>query len=106
MLCVLVNAPHANSIVDEWTAGQYSDYNYQDRTFKNHYETWFTEDDMRQIAAAGLNHVRIPVPFWAFGETNRPNEPYRTFNQYSKLIQAVGWAKKYNLKVWIDLHTV
>lgn len=58
---------------------------------------------MRQIAEAGLNHVRIPIGYWAFGETNRRNEPYRTFNQYEKLIQACNWAKKYKLKVWIDL---
>lgn len=99
-----VNAPYPNAIVDEWTAGQYSDYNTQERIFKQHYDDWFKEDDMRQIADAGLNHVRIPVPFWAFGETNRGNEPYRTWNQYDKLIEAVGWAKKYGIKVWIDLH--
>ncbi|CAO1633379.1 unnamed protein product [Sympodiomycopsis kandeliae] len=101
-----VNAPYPNAIVDEWTSGQYSDYDYQEQVFKGHYESWFGEDDMRQIAAAGLNHVRIPVPFWAFGETNRNNEPYRTWNQYDKLIQAVGWARKYGVKVWIDLHGV
>ncbi|CAO1614152.1 unnamed protein product [Parajaminaea phylloscopi] len=101
-----VNAPYPNAIVDEWTAGQYSDYDYQQQVFKGHYESWFGEDDMRQIAEAGLNHVRIPIGFWAFGETNRNNEPYRTWNQYDKLIQACGWAKKYGLKVWIDLHGV
>lgn len=101
-----VNAPYPNAIVDEWTAGQYSDYRYQEQVFKGHYESWFNEDEMRQIAEAGLNHVRIPIGFWAFGETNRGNEPYRTWNQYDKLIQACGWAKKYGLKVWVDLHGV
>ncbi len=33
-----------------------------------------TEQDFAQIAAAGLNFVRIPIPFWAI-ET-RVNEPY------------------------------
>lgn len=101
-----VNAPYPNAIVDEWTAGQYSNYKYQEKVFKKHYESWFKEEDMRQIAEAGLNHVRIPIGFWAFGETNRNNEPYRTWNQYDKLIEACGWAKKYDIKVWIDLHGV
>lgn len=61
---------------------------------------------MQKIAAAGFNHVRIPIGFWAFGQTNRNNEPYRTWNQYTKLIQACGWAKEFGLKVWIDLHGV
>lgn len=29
-----INAPNPNSIVDEWTAGKYSDYRYQEEVFK------------------------------------------------------------------------
>ncbi|KAJ3551313.1 hypothetical protein NM688_g4777 [Phlebia brevispora] len=35
-----------------------------DATFKQHWETWFTQDDVNQIAAAGLNTVRIPLGYW------------------------------------------
>lgn len=101
-----INAPYPNAIVDEWTAGQYSPYRYQEEVFKGHYESWFSRNEMRKIAQAGFNHVRLPIGFWAFGETNRGNEPYRTFNQYSKLIEACGWAREFGLKVWIDLHGV
>ncbi|EEB95117.1 hypothetical protein MPER_05967, partial [Moniliophthora perniciosa FA553] len=30
-----------------------------------HYNTFITEKDFAEIAAAGLNYVRIPLPYWA-----------------------------------------
>lgn len=32
-----------------------------DEVFQTHWETWFTEDDVKAIVDAGLNTVRIPV---------------------------------------------
>jgi len=32
-----------------------------DQVFQTHWETWFSESDVRNIANAGLNTVRIPV---------------------------------------------
>ena len=48
-----------------------------------------------------LNHVRIPIGYWAFDV--QPGEPYIT-GQQSYLVQAIAWAQTYNLKVIIDLH--
>lgn len=99
-----VNPPHPNAIVDEWTAGQYSNYSWAEHVLRKHFDTWMTEDDWKQIAAAGLNHVRIPFPYWAFAEIN--HEPYLTLNRFAKLKEGVLLCKKYGLKVWIDLHGV
>ena len=63
------------------------------------------EDDWKNIAAAGLNHVRIPVPHFAFPETIG-FAPYLALNRFEKLKEGVLLAKKYGLKVWIDLHSV
>jgi len=54
-----------------------------------------------QIAAAGLNHVRIPIGYWAV--TPLPGDPY-VQGAYDMLGAALDWARSHGLKVWIDLH--
>ncbi|KAF5352453.1 hypothetical protein D9756_005900 [Leucocoprinus leucothites] len=87
-------------VVDEWTFGQYVDRAEAAQVLKNHWDTWITEDDFRQIAAAGLNHVRLPIGYWAF---DIQNEPYHD-GQLAYMEKAFLWAAKYNLKVVVDLH--
>lgn len=48
-----------------------------------------------------LNHVRLPVGYWAF-EVGA-GEPYIS-GQLPYVQRAVGWAQKYGLKVIFDLH--
>ena len=59
-----------------------------------------TEDDFRAISAHGLNLVRIPVPFFIFGDV--PGHP----GCVEYLDRAFDWAERAGLKVLIDLHTV
>ncbi|KAH7925913.1 glycoside hydrolase family 5 protein [Leucogyrophana mollusca] len=88
-------------IVDEWTFGQYQDRNVAEAALQSHWNTWITEADFADIAAAGLNHVRLPIGYWAF-EVG-PGEPYIQ-GQLPYLQKAVTWAGKHGLKVIIDLH--
>lgn len=101
-----INAPWPNPIIDEWTAGLYSDRGWASYVLQKHFDEWMTEDDWKAIKAAGLNHVRIPVPYFMFAEAMGPNAPYLTLNRFAKLKEGVMMAKKYDLKVWIDLHSV
>lgn len=89
------------NIVDEWTFGQYQDQNTARNTLTNHWNTWITEGDFAAIAAAGLNHVRIPIGYWAFDVS--AGEPYIQ-GQLPYLQNAVTWAQNHGLKVIIDLH--
>ncbi|KAI0695614.1 exo-beta-1,3-glucanase [Cytidiella melzeri] len=89
------------NIVDEWTFGQLQDRNTALNALTQHWNTWITESDLAAIAAAGLNHVRIPIGYWAF-EVG-PGEPYIT-GQLPYLQKAVTWAGNYGLKVIVDLH--
>lgn len=41
---------------------------------EDHYRTFVTEQDIAEIAGAGLNWIRLPIPFWAV-ET-WPGEPF------------------------------
>ncbi|CAD6971327.1 unnamed protein product [Tilletia controversa] len=90
-------------VVDEWTFGQYVPD--AESRLQKHWATWITETTFQEIAAVGyLNMVRIPIGYWAV-ETSK-GEPYVTSDQLQYLTKAVGWAKKYGLKVMIDLHGV
>ncbi|CCE65233.1 hypothetical protein TPHA_0K00990 [Tetrapisispora phaffii CBS 4417] len=69
---------------------------------QQHWNTFYTENDFKNIADKGFNLVRIPVGYWAFARL--PDDPYVTGLQEQYLDKAIGWAKKHNLKVWVDLH--
>ncbi|TBU62583.1 exo-beta-1,3-glucanase [Dichomitus squalens] len=90
-----------DAIVDEWTFGQLQSRSTAQSVLTNHWNTWITEQDFVDIAAAGLNHVRIPIGYWAF-EVG-PGEPYIS-GQLPYLQKAVGWARNHGIKVIVDLH--
>ena len=71
-----------------------------ERLLRRHRDTYITEDDFRAISAHGLNLVRIPVPFFIFGDV--PGHP----GCVEYLDRAFDWAERAGLKVLIDLHTV
>lgn len=72
---------------------------YENR-IRIHRAEYITERDFIRIRAMGLNMVRIPVPFFVFGDV----EPY--IGCIEELDKAFAWAKRYGLKILIDLHTV
>jgi aryl-phospho-beta-D-glucosidase BglC (GH1 family) len=65
-----------------------------------HRDYFIQERDFLHMKAMGLNLLRIPVPHYIFGE----QEPYVGCIEY--LDRAFEWAKRYQLKILIDLHTV
>ena len=66
---------------------------------RKHYETFITEEDFAFMADAGVNLVRIPVPYYIYGEEDRPAS-------IDCLDRAFDWAEKYGMKILIDLHSV
>ncbi|WVR04483.1 hypothetical protein IAU60_001486 [Kwoniella sp. DSM 27419] len=68
---------------------------------QDHWGSFFTKSDFEEMKDAGLNSLRIPVPYWAVDV--RDDEPYVT-GQYPYLIRAVNWARELGLTVLIDLH--
>ncbi len=87
--------------MDEYTFSQTLGRDEALSRLTRHWNTWITQDDFRQIAAAGLNHVRIPIGYWAVAPL--PGDPY-VQGQLSYMDQAIGWARSVGLKVMIDLH--
>lgn len=93
--------PGNANIVDEWTFGSLQNRGTATTALTNHWNTWITEADFAAIAAAGLNHVRLPIGYWAF-EVG-PGEPYIQ-GQLAYLTKAITWATNNGLKLIIDLH--
>ncbi|KAJ7355225.1 glycoside hydrolase [Mycena albidolilacea] len=80
-----------------------------------HYDTFITEQDIAQIAGAGLNWVRVPIPFWAIStwsdtgveaDGTVESEPFLEGVCWKYVVRLFGWAKKYGIRVNLDLHTV
>lgn len=65
-----------------------------------HRSEYITERDFAQIRSFGMNMVRIPVPYFIFGDC----PPF--LGCIEELDKAFAWAERYELKVLIDLHTV
>jgi aryl-phospho-beta-D-glucosidase BglC (GH1 family) len=66
---------------------------------KIHRSEYITERDFVTIKSYGLNTIRIPVPYFIFGD----REPF--IGCIDELDRAFNWAEKYGLKILIDLHT-
>ncbi len=69
------------------------------KRMSEHRETYVTEEDFACLEKHGANLVRIPVPYFIFGD--RP--PFSGCIEY--LDRAFAWAGRHGLKILIDLHT-
>ena len=97
----IFEATNNNAVVDEFTLTQALGQDAASSVLTNHWNTWITQDDFNQIAAAGLNHVRIPIGYWAVAPLQ--GDPY-VQGQLPVLDKAIGWARSAGLKVLLDLH--
>ena len=66
---------------------------------RTHRAEYINERDFATIASWGLNSVRIPVPYFIFGD----RAPF--IGCIDELDKAFNWAEKYGLTILIDLHT-
>ena len=67
---------------------------------KKHRDSYVTEDDFRFLSENGVKFVRLPVPYFVFGD--RP--PFVGCVEY--VDKAFDWAEKYDMQILLDLHTV
>ncbi|GAB9477444.1 Glucan 1,3-beta-glucosidase [Globisporangium polare] len=77
---------------------------------ENHHNTFITEAEIKAIADAGLNTVRVPVGYWIVGfDKNDPSNKaaWKAFTQgtlkYLDLL-IKKWAKTHNVAVLISIH--
>ncbi|KAH9972788.1 glycoside hydrolase superfamily [Lactifluus volemus] len=67
---------------------------------QRHWNTWITEDDFVQMAAAGLTHSSIG--YWHV-PTNASVVPYVP-GGWPYIKRALGWARQHNIHVILDVH--
>ncbi|MBR1757205.1 MAG: cellulase family glycosylhydrolase [Lachnospiraceae bacterium] len=66
---------------------------------KVHRSEYISERDFATIKRIGFNTVRIPVPYFIFGD----RAPF--IGCIGELDKAFAWAEKYGIQILIDLHT-
>lgn len=81
-----------------WLPEQLSREVYEAR-IRIHRSEYITERDFVTIRKMGMEAVRIPVPYFVFGD----REPF--IGCVEELDKAFNWAEKYDLKILLDLHT-
>lgn len=85
---------------DEYYLPQQLSKEVYEARIKIHRSEYITERDFSIIRSWGLNAVRIPVPYFIFGDC----PPF--CGCIKELDRAFNWAEKYGLFILIDLHTV
>ncbi len=70
--------------------------NYTEKRFTE----FITEDDIAKIASWGADHVRIPIDY----NVIQNDDGSFIESGFSHIDRCIGWCKKYNLKMVLDLH--
>ncbi|EIW75234.1 glycoside hydrolase family 5 protein [Coniophora puteana RWD-64-598 SS2] len=77
-----------------------------DQTFAKHWDTWFTQDYVSQLQAAGINTVRVPLGYWIVEAlVNRPEEMYPR-GGLAYLRRGLGWLKDAGINAILDHHAL
>ncbi len=69
-----------------------------------HRRNFLSQDDFRQIAARGFNAVRLPVPWYVFGDAGLDVGPFVPCLEF--VDQAFNWAEDIDLKIVLSLAIV
>ena len=97
----LFDYPSDKGIIDKWRLCEELGASTSE-TLEKHYASFVTEDTFREIADAGLDHIRIPFSYWAVEKYE--NEPYLFRTSWRYLLRGIEWARKYGLRVKLDVH--
>ncbi|KAI0966182.1 glycoside hydrolase family 5 protein [Xylaria arbuscula] len=98
----LFNYDSRLGIIDEWTLCTHLGPKTTSETLEKHYATFVTEQTFQEISDAGLDHVRIPYSYWAVQTYD--DDPYLFRTSWRYLLRGIEWARKYGLRVNLDLH--
>ncbi|CAE6412240.1 unnamed protein product [Rhizoctonia solani] len=80
--------------------------NRADQVFKEHWSTWFTQQDVNDIAAAGLNTVRIPLGYWIIEDLVDRESEYYPRGGLEYLKKGLRMLKAKGIHVLLDFHAM
>ena len=92
----------SNGAYDEYSLARRLPADEYAARIKEHRSTFITEKDFQDMAEMGVNTVRIPIPYYIFGD--RTDEPY--IGCIEELDNALDWAEANGIRVIIDMHMV
>ncbi|KAF2223763.1 family 5 exo-beta-1,3-glucanase glycosyl hydrolase [Elsinoe ampelina] len=92
----------SDGVIDEYTLAAKLPPSTVKTTFETHYSSFLSEQDFKEMQAAGFDHVRIPYGYWAV--TTYPGDPYVANVSWRYLLRCIEWARKYGLRVKLDMH--
>lgn len=92
----------ADGVVDEWTFCEKLGPLQARTQIEPHYSSWINEQTFVDIQAAGFDHVRVPFGYWAV--TTYDGDPFIPQVAWRYLLRAIEWARKYGLRIYLDLH--
>ncbi|TDZ61488.1 putative glucan 1,3-beta-glucosidase D [Colletotrichum trifolii] len=98
----LFNYDSRLGIIDEYTLCKHLGARKAAEVLEDHYKNFVTEQTFREIADAGLDHVRIPFNYWAVETYD--DDPYLFRTSWRYLLRGIEWARKYGLRVNLDVH--
>jgi len=67
-----------------------------------HFESYITENDIKQIASWGLDHIRLPFNYNVIEDEAKPFLYKEAGFKY--IDRCIAWCEKYGLNVLLDLH--
>jgi glucan 1,3-beta-glucosidase len=70
----------------------------KEEILQKHYETFITKDDIVWLKEQGVNLVRLPIPWWLYGEGI-----YVRSVEY--IDKAIAWFEEIGIDFMLDLHT-
>ena len=94
----------------EYATMKYLGHEKGDRQFDDHRRTFITEADFKDIAAAGMNTVRLPVGYWIVGFDKTWGSDVDSWKIYAPgaldyLDKAIRqWGPAHNILVLISFH--
>lgn len=75
-----------------------------DKAFAEHWGSWITQDDIRQMREYGLNTVRIPVGYWIKEDLVYADSEHFPRGAFQYLEDVCGWASDAGMYIIMDLH--
>lgn len=97
----MFNYASSLGIIDEWGLCEHLGTEASSK-LEEHYATFVTEDTFKDIVDAGLDHIRIPFSYWAVQVYD--GDPYVFRTSWRYLLRGIEWARKYGLRVKLDVH--
>ncbi|KAI0343318.1 glycoside hydrolase family 5 protein [Trametopsis cervina] len=77
-----------------------------DQAFAKHWDTWFTQDIVSQLKAAGINTVRIPLGYWLVEALVDRKTEYYPRGGLKYLQRGLSWLKAAGIQVILDHHAL